>query len=199
MKKVQSFETYIENNTHFYKALELLRSIILSTELEENIKWNAPVYTLQNKNVLSLGAFKHHFGIWFFNGIFLKDEKNILKNAQDGKTKAMRQMRFECLADIDTDLVSQYIDEAIENHKLGKVLKSDRSKKIVSIPEELQAAFNTNLELKQHFETLSNSCQCEYCEYIDSAKRLNTKQIRIQKITTMILEGKGLYNKYKTH
>ena len=70
MKKIYSVEDYIEKNTHFSEALILLRSIINTTELKETIKWNAPVYTLNNKNVIGLGAFKHHFGIWFFNGVF---------------------------------------------------------------------------------------------------------------------------------
>jgi uncharacterized protein YdeI (YjbR/CyaY-like superfamily) len=86
MKKVNSVEEYIEVNSHFGEALMLLRQIINSTELEETLKWSAPVYTLNSKNVLGLGAFKNHFGIWFFNGVFLKDEKQLLSVAQE-KTK----------------------------------------------------------------------------------------------------------------
>ena len=99
MKKVNSVEEYIEVNSHFGDALTLLRQIINSTELEETLKWNAPVYTLNGKNVLGLGGFKNHFGIWFFNGIFLSDKKHLLSNAQE-KTKALRQMRFESTSEI---------------------------------------------------------------------------------------------------
>lgn len=74
MKKVSS----IEENAHFGDALKILHSIIINTELTETIKWNAPVYELNGKKLMGLGAFKHHFGIWFFNGIFLKDEQNSL-------------------------------------------------------------------------------------------------------------------------
>lgn len=52
------------------------------------------LYILNGKNVIGLGAFKNHFAIWFFNGVFLKDEKQLLTNAQEGKTKALRQMHF---------------------------------------------------------------------------------------------------------
>lgn len=52
MRKVNSIEEYIEVNSHFAEALELLRQIITSTELEETLKWNAPVYALEGKNVL---------------------------------------------------------------------------------------------------------------------------------------------------
>ena len=107
MGKVNSVEEYIEVNSHFGEALTLLRQIINSTELEETLKWNAPVYTLNGKNVLGLGAFKNHFGIWFFNGIFLNDKKHLLSNAQE-KTKALRQMRFESTSEIDKNVVLSY-------------------------------------------------------------------------------------------
>ncbi|SEQ11149.1 Uncharacterized conserved protein YdeI, YjbR/CyaY-like superfamily, DUF1801 family [Hyunsoonleella jejuensis] len=197
MKKVSSVEEYIVENGHYSKALEYLRSIILSTKLEESIKWSLPVYTLHNKNVLGIGAFKNHFGIWFFNGVFLKDDLNILQNAQDGKTKAMRQMRFETKADIDKRIVLAYVKEAIENQKLGKEVKPNRSKKEVEIPKELEEAFKHNSDLKSSFKGLSNYKQREYCEYIATAKRETTKQKRLEKIIPLILNGAGLHDKYK--
>ncbi|HEX9599880.1 MAG TPA: DUF1801 domain-containing protein, partial [Mariniflexile sp.] len=128
MKKVNSVEEYIEEHTRFAEALTLLRGIINSTELEESIKWNAPIYALDGKNVIGLGAFKHHFGIWFFNGVFLKDEKNLLQSAQE-KTKGLRQMRFESINDIDKNSVLAYVKEAIENQRLGKEIKPSKTTK----------------------------------------------------------------------
>jgi len=128
MKKVNSVEEYIEANSHFGDELSLLRQIIIQTELEETLKWNAPVYALDGKNVLGLGAFKNHFGIWFFNGVFLKDEKKLLSSAQE-KTKGLRQMRFESIKDIDKTVVLAYIKEAIENQKLGKEIKPEKKRK----------------------------------------------------------------------
>ena len=90
MKKIYSVEEYIEEHAHFSEALILLRDIINGTECIETIKWSAPVYTINNKNVLGLGAFKNHFGIWFFNGVFLKDKHNLLINAQENKTKSVK-------------------------------------------------------------------------------------------------------------
>ena len=197
MKKVSSVEEYIEQTSTFQEELVLLRDIIHKTELEETIKWNAPVYTLHDKNVLGFAAFKNHFGIWFFNGVFLKDKDNLLVNAQDGKTQAMRQMRFESISDIDEKKVLAYLNEAIENQKLGKELKPQRVKKKVSIPNKLQSLFNGDSKLKSKFEELTPYKQREYCEYIDTAKREATKQSRLEKITPMILQGIGLNDKYK--
>ena len=197
MKKVASVEDYIDGHANFKEALLTLRKLLLQTELEETIKWNAPVYALNGKNVLGLAAFKNHFGIWFFNGVFLNDPNNLLSNAQEGKTKAMRQMRFESIVDIDEAIILKYINEAIGNQKLGKELKPQKTDKAAIIPQELQELISTEAAFKSSFETLSPYKQREYCEYISAAKRETTKQSRLQKIKPMILEGIGLNDKYK--
>ena len=196
MKKVYSVEEYIEVNSHFGEELTLLRSIINSTEPSETLKWSAPVYALEGKNVVGLGAFKNHFGIWFFNGVFLKDEKNLLEQAQE-KTKALRQMRFTGMADIDKAAVLAYVKEAIQNQKLGKEIKPERKGKKVDMPAELKSALNKNSVLNDAFKMLTPGKQREYAEYIQTAKQDATKQTRLEKITPMILKGVGLNDKYK--
>ena len=197
MKKIFSVEEYIEEHQNFREALTILRDIINTTEVEETIKWSAPIYTVNGKNVLGLGAFKKHFGIWFFNGVFLKDEHNLLVNAQENKTKALRQMRFESIKDINKKIVLLYVIQDIENQKLGKEIKPDRKKKKTIIPDELKTVLDSKNELKLAFNNLSPYKQREYCEYIDTAKRDATKQTRLEKITPMILKGMGLHDKYK--
>ncbi|WP_417854956.1 YdeI/OmpD-associated family protein [Xanthomarina gelatinilytica] len=196
MKKVSSVEEYIEENSHFGEALSLLRDLINTTELEETLKWNAPVYTLNGKNVVGLGAFKNHFGIWFFNGVFLKDKNNLLEQAQE-KTKGLRQMRFESIDDIDKHAVLAYVTEAIENQKLGKEIKPEKMGKTIVIPKELQIALETNKNFQAAFKALTPGKQREYCEYIELAKQEKTKMSRLEKIKPMILKGVGLNDKYK--
>ena len=198
MKKIYSVEEYMEEHQNFSDAIILLRDIINTTEVEETIKWNAPVYAVNGKNVLGLGVFKRHFGIWFFNGVFLKDTKKLLVNAQENKTKALRQMRFEKLEDINKNIVLAYVKEAIENQKLGKEIKATRTtKKDIIIPLELQTELDTNETLAEAFKILTAGKQREYCEYIDSAKRETTKQTRLEKIKPMIIKNIGLHDKYK--
>ncbi len=196
MKKVNSVEEYIEANSHFGEALTLLRTIINSTELEETLKWNSPVYEIHGKNVLGIGAFKEHFGIWFFNGVFLIDELNLLV-ASSESTKGLRQMRFESIDDINEKAVLSYVKEAIENQKLGKELKPEKKGDTVSMPLELQKCFAEDKELKSCFEQLTPYKQREYAEYIASAKRPETKQSRLRKISLMIKKGIGLNDTYK--
>jgi len=197
MKKTNSVEEYIEKHSNFGDGLKVLRDILLKTELNEGIKWGAPVYDLNGKNVIGLGAFKHHFGVWFFNGVFLKDTQNLLVNAQEGKTKALRQMRFESINDIDKNAVLTYVKEAIANQKAGKEIKADRSKKKTIIPAEVEAAFESSADLKSAFYALTPGKQREYCDHIASAKQDATKLRRLDKIKPMIIAGVGLHDKYK--
>ena len=86
---------------------------------------------------------------------------------------------------------------AIENQKLGKEIKPEKKGKSVDIPSELNVAFEGNHVLRDAFQQLTPGKQREYAEYIDTAKREDTKLSRIEKITPMIIKGVGLHDKYK--
>lgn len=87
-----------------------------------------PVYLFNKKNVVGIGGFKEYFTIWFFNGVFLKDEKKKLINAQEDKTKSLRQWRFTSKEEVNETEVLAYILEAIENEKQGKIIKPSKKK-----------------------------------------------------------------------
>ena len=109
------------NKNHLWETeLELLKDIISKTELVETTKWGGIVYTFNKRNVIGLGGFKDYFTIWFYNGVFLKDENKFLINAQEGVTKNLRQWRFTSKDEINEKLILAYIAEAIENEKTRK-------------------------------------------------------------------------------
>ncbi len=190
-------DAYFEKEQPFKEEIGLLRELVESTELEETVKWGAPVYTIQNKNVLGIMAFKNHFGLWFFNGVYLSDPENVLENAQEGKTKAMRHWKFTSADAIDKQLVLEYIREAIENQKRGLSLKPERTTKTTIIPQLLKDVLQSNADLKTRFETLTPYKQREYCEYIETAKQEKTKVSRLEKILPMIEQGLGMNDKYR--
>lgn len=199
MIKPANVDDYIIKHPEWSEAIQYLRSIFLDADLEETIKWMFPVFMLDRKNILSIGATKKYLGIWFFQGVFLTDDAQKLVNAQEGKTKAMRQWRFKNLEEIhqQTDLIQTYVLEAIENQKQGKELKPVRTPKPVILPHELIDYLHQNKPIQTAFKQLSNAQQREYAAYITTAKRLNTKIRRLEKIGTLILDGKGLNDKYK--
>ena len=192
----EKIEAFFEREHPFRKGIRRLREIVLKTELKEQLKWGAPVYTLNNKNVLGIMAFKHHFGIWFFNGVFLSDPLKVLENAQEGKTKAMRHWKFNRPEEINDASVTAYVNEAIENQKKGLEIKPQR-KTSLEIPELLQKALQSDTSLNESFKSLTSGKQREYCEYISSAKQEKTRQGRLEKITPMIRAGIGLNDRYR--
>ena len=188
---------YINDKKIWTQELNLLRSVLLELSLEETIKWGAPVYVYKGKNIVGLSAFKDYCGLWFFQGSFLKDDENVLINAQEGKTQAMRQWRFPKLESIQPDLVKKYVLEAIKNSQEGKELRPQKNIKPLIIPHELQLVLDEDKRLKEAFEQYSLSKKREFTDYVSEAKREATKQKRIEKITLMIIKGVGLYDKYK--
>jgi uncharacterized protein YdeI (YjbR/CyaY-like superfamily) len=191
----EKLEAFYAKERPFKEGIGILRELALQTELEETVKWGAPVYTLNNKNIFGIIAFKSYFGIWFFNGCFMTDPEKVLENAQEGKTKAMRHWKFQSAHEIPPKKVMAYIKEAIENQKQGKEWVPERTKKTI-IPSELKAALKKDPSLQASFKSLAPYKQREYCEYIETAKQNRTKQARLQKILPMILEGYGFNDKY---
>lgn len=185
-----------DKSAFWTEELELLKAIINRTELVETTKWGGPAYTYNGKNVLGIGGFKSYFTISFFKGIFLKDEAGVLVNAQEGLTKSLRQWRFETKADINEKLVLQYINEAIEVEKAGMAMKPAKKPDAI-IPELLQKTFNASPEMAANFKNFTSFKQREFIEYIEEAKREETKLSRLEKIKPLILEGRGLNDRYR--
>lgn len=134
--------------------------------------------------------------MWFFNGSFLRDNHDKLFNAQEGKTRGMRQWRFESVYEMDEVLIAEYLEESIENQKARKTIKVQRDKSLI-IPNELFKVFENNNKLKFEFEKFSKSKKREFADYIMEAKKQKTKVMRLEKIIPMILNGIGLHDKYK--
>ena len=196
MHRAKSVDEYIKSHPERATALKKLRKILKSTELKETVKWGGPCYTVDGKNVVGLGAFQSYVGLWFHQGVFLSDPDKVLINAQEGTTRALRQWRFASATAIVSGKVKAYLREAIENQKQGKAIKADRSKPVV-IPPELKAALGKKAKAKKAFAALTRGRQREYAEHIASAKRAETKTLRLAKILPMIAGGGGLHDKYR--
>lgn len=196
MNKTRSVADYIAKSEFWVAELKLLRDVLVQTGLEECIKWGAPCYTYKDKNVVGLGAFKSYFGLWFHQGALLKDPNKKLLNAQEGKTKALRQWRMTTKQDIKPSIIRRYVNESIANIDAGNEIKPARAKS-ARVPEELGDALNNNLKLREAFNDLTPGKRREYAQYIDEASRAATKIRRIEKIVPMIIKGQGLNDRYR--
>lgn len=195
MKKYLTPDDYFDDQEKWRTELNILRSLLHETELEEVMKWSFPCYSLNNKNVVGIGNHSTYFGLWFFQGVFLSDPQQVLINAQEGKTKAMRQWRMASEKDINKKMIRQYLAEAIENQKSGLEVKSAPAN--VSESTELLDELNKDRTLQSQFQKLTPGRQKEYHEFINSAKRESTKMARIEKSKVLIYNGLGLNDRYR--
>lgn len=182
---------------HWEAELDILKTIISKTPLVETNKWGGSIYVFDNKNIVGIGGFKNFFSLWFFNGAYLKDDKKHLINANEGVTKSLRQWRFTSKDEIIEDEILAYIKEAIENEREGKIIKPEKIKEAVAIPDIFQKLLTSNSQLKNAFLNFTPYKQKEFIEYIETAKREETKLSRIEKIKPMILDNIGLNDKYR--
>lgn len=193
-KKTPNWNAY---NDQWTDAEEFMQQLIVKTNLDKAVKWGMEVYTFNNKNVIGWGGFKNFFSLWFYNGVFLSDPENVLVNASDGKTKFMRQWRFTNVDDMDEKKILAYINESIQTIKEGKEIKPNAFEE--KKPEGIFKDFlEENTDVKKAFEKLTKGKQKEYVVYIDEAKQEKTKTARLEKIKELILQNKGLNDKYKT-
>ncbi|MYA76975.1 MAG: DUF1801 domain-containing protein, partial [Gemmatimonadetes bacterium] len=109
MQRYKSVEDYLDGHVEWRSLLERLRNIMNACEVEETVKWGQPCYTHAGKNVAGIGAFKEFVSVWFFQGALLRDEQGVLVNAQEGKTRAMRQWRFQAVEEIEEPLLRAYV------------------------------------------------------------------------------------------
>jgi len=201
MEKVNSVAEYIQSKTQWTSTLVLLRDIIMSSNvLDEEVKWGAPIYTYKGQNIIGMIAFKAYAGIWFHQGVFLKDDLKVLINANEENTKGLRQWRFTNFDEVEkkAEHILRYVLEAVENEKEGLKIKIERNKPLV-IPEILSAALTKDSNLSRAFEQFSLSKKREFTNHIASAKREETKKSRLNKIIPNIIAGIGLHDKYRNN
>jgi len=116
-KKVTNTLEYISKFPKWEQQFTVIHTILQETELTETIKWGAPCFTLNGKNLIGMVGFKNHCAIWFHKGALLADKDNILVNAQPGKTQMLRQLRFLESEIPNTSQIKDYILEAIAIEK----------------------------------------------------------------------------------
>lgn len=174
----------------------ILEEIVNNTALVKTFKWGGDVYTYEGKNILAFNGFKNHYALWFYQGVLLEDRLNVLTNASEGKTKGLRQWRFNSVNDLNVQLIQSYVEEAIQLAKDGKFIP--KTKSIIVEPEGLlKERLMSDDQLLEAFNGLTPGRRKEYIEYIDEAKQDKTKITRLEKIVPLIRMGKGLNDQYK--
>ncbi|QTD37362.1 DUF1801 domain-containing protein [Polaribacter batillariae] len=172
--------------------LKKLREIILDCGVKEEFKWMHPCYTENGKNIVLIHEFKGYCAILFHKGAVLKDPENILVQ-QTENVQSARQIRFTNLLKIEElePTIKKYIQEAIENEKLGKKVEKKKTSEF-KVPKELEQIFCENINFKTAFKNLTAGRQRGYLLHFNKPNQSKTKISRIEKNIERIINGYGL-------
>ncbi|QOT12024.1 YdeI/OmpD-associated family protein [Paenibacillus sp. JNUCC32] len=185
-------DPYFNKLKKWKEEFGLLREIALDCGLTEDFKWMHPCYTIDGKNIVLIHGFKDYCALLFHKGALLKDPHGILIQ-QTENVQAARQIRFTNAQDIDEMqlLVRAYITEAIEVEKAGLQVNFKKNTDY-TIPVELENKFEEMTNLKEAFEALTPGRQRAYILHFSAPKQAKTRESRVEKYITHILNGKGL-------
>lgn len=174
------------------KEFEKLRTIALSTELVEDLKWGCPCYTYEGKNIFLIHGFKEYCALLFFKGALMKDPDHILIQ-QSKNVQAARQIRFTDVEQINDleEILRSYMFEAVEIEESGAKVEMKKTKEF-EMAEEFQSKLDQDPALKEAFKALTPGRQRAYLLHFSSAKQSKTREARIEKCIPQIMDGIGL-------
>jgi len=183
---------FFDKASKWQKEYEKLRTIILDCGLTEELKWGNPCYTFEDNNIILIHGFKEYCAVLFFKGALLSDANKILIQ-QTENVQSARQVRFTNVKEIVEmeKILKAYIYEAIEVEKAGLKVKLKKTSEF-KIPEEFQNKLNKKPALKKAFEALTPGRQRAYIFHFSQPKLPKTREARVEKNITRILDGKGL-------
>ena len=183
---------FFNKPTKWQEAYSELRTIALSCNLTEELKWGCPCYTNEKSNIVLIHGFKDYCALLFMQGALLKDSKKILVQ-QTENVQSARQIRFKNIEEIlnNKSSIVLYIKEAIKIDKAGLKVELKKTTEY-KIPEEFQNILGDMPELKTAFHSLTPGRQRGYLLYFSAPKQSKTRESRIEKYLQKILDGKGL-------
>jgi len=183
---------YFEKESPWQKHVAILREIVLSTGLEETLKWRTPCYTQKGRNIVLIHDFKHYCALLFFKGALLSNKEGLLIQQSD-QVQAARQLRFTDVKTIKSQrsIIKALIYEAIAVEEAGITVPRKKTQDY-PVPDSLKSVFKKEPKLHQAFKALTPGRQRGYLLYFSAPKQEKTVISRIEQYKSHILAGKGL-------
>ncbi len=161
-------------------------------EVVEAIKWNFPHFDYQGP-LCGMAAFKQHCSVGFWKGELVLGKKAGEEGGMGHFGKVTK------LADLPSaNQFVDYVRKAAELNRAGikKPSVPPKPKKRLVVPKDLAASLKKNKKAAATFDRFSYSHRKEYLEWIEEAKRAETRAERIRTAVAWMAEGKSRNWKY---
>jgi len=205
-------DAYIAQAAPFAQPiLEHLRAVVHAAcpQVEETIKWGMPSFVYGGKILCGIGAFKQHatFGYWQGASVVgASPERSREAMGQFGRLtkvgdlpgkRELSKLLKQAMVLIDARGKKTAGRTAANTAAAGRTATSDvpasktrAPKPPVVIPDDLAAAFKKNAKARATYAGFPVSQQREYVEWIESAKREQTRSGRVAQAVEWMAEGK---------
>lgn len=204
MKSAESFDprvdAYINKSAVFSQPiLEHLRELFHKgcPHVEEAIKWSMPFFVYKGQLFGYMAGFKQHCSF----GLIGSHNRSLAKAKFEQKDGMGVIGKITSLEDLPSNKeMLQLIREAtVFIDEGGKTMTRTKkaAKPVPEVPAELAIALKKNKTAQKIFKEFSPSAQREYIEWINEAKREETRQKRIVQAVEQIAEGKQRNWKYQ--
>ena len=190
-------DAYIGKSADFAQPiLERLRDIVHAgcPKVEETIKWGMPSFVYAGGILCGMAAFKQHVSFGFWKHALVVGEGV----PRDGMGSFGKMTSVDDLPTKKQLLV--WIKQAMALNEDGVKKpgprKSSTPKPPPAAPDDLAAALKKNKKAQATFEAFSPSAKREYTEWIEDAKRAETRAKRVDQAVEWMAEGKQRNWKY---
>lgn len=164
-------------------------------EAQEAIKWGMPFFIYRGKILCAMAAFKQHASFGFWQG------PSIVGTERSADSGAMGQFgRLTALADLpgrrELAAMLKQAMALIETGAKQSPSKSGQPKPRPRPPADLAAALAGNAAARKTFDGFPPSQQREYVEWVETAKREETRRARVAQAVEWMAQGKARNWKY---
>ena len=173
--------------------IQKIRSILLESGLDEELKWGKPCFQFEGKNIAIIQPFKEHCSLMFFKGALLEDTHGLLRSQGENTQSALR-LEYTSEAQIKKTVLKSYVKQAIEVEKSGRKVDF-KAKRVLELPDELTEFLARDRKLAKAFDALTPGRQRGYVIFITGAKQSQTRTARIEKCIPKILAGVGFQDR----
>ena len=177
--------------------LTRLREVVHSAcpDVEETMKWGVPHFDYKGEMMCAVAAFKEKVTLGFWKGA-------LMTGLGTGPGDVMQNRGpFTSVKDLPsrkalTGLIKQAM--TLNDEGIGMTKARSAPKPEAAVPPELLKALAKNKKAKATFDAFPPSHRREYCEWISSAKRAETRTRRVAQALEWLAEGKSRNWKYQS-
>lgn len=166
-------------------------------EAVETLKWGMPHFVYRGSILCGMAAFKAHGAFWFWH----RGMKQVLGGGRRGAAGGMGHFgRITRRADLPADAtMRRYLRAAVELADHGVPARSrPRARRAdPKVPADLAVALKDHLQAAAVFQNFSPSHRRAYVDWIEDAKRPETRSRRLATTLEWLAAGKAHNWKYE--